>query len=303
MHVIGLMLCVPSVFQWTCVRPMLATSLACHGALAEAAWELKDGLEHLYQILFLRSDDRNTTTVLRAYSADQGSSITHGQGFFLREALKGKKKFRAVVLAVIASERMKKSPSLPNSKRNSLTEDVLSSPSSWKISVESSPKQRRFSQTESPTPPVINTAPFLTVLGIHHALGLFMVLPMNLFYPQNPYYHELVFLLLFAAASGLGVQQFSFTLNIKTTRGLVTMVVVSLLSWVIILWGRILRFFYIVYILQCMLYTDGARIMFVGGIIASSLMTLFNILIFMDMSGKVAKLILLLWERVVKTGR
>merc|ERR1719384_2846853 len=66
----------------------------------------------------------------------------------------------------------------------------------------------------------------LILLGVHHAMGMLLVVPMNLYFGDNVYYHELVFLLQFAAFTACALQQFGYTLDVNTTRGLITMKII-----------------------------------------------------------------------------
>lgn len=50
LHILGGCLCIPSVFKLGWISPETAVTLACHGALVEAGWELQDTILRGYQI-------------------------------------------------------------------------------------------------------------------------------------------------------------------------------------------------------------------------------------------------------------
>lgn len=64
-----------------------------------------------------------------------------------------------------------------------------------------------------------NPAALMTIMCIHHAMGLCMVIPMNMYFNNNSHYHEFVFLLQFAAFFALGLSNYGYTLDITTVSG------------------------------------------------------------------------------------
>merc|ERR1719181_857416 len=67
---------------------------------------------------------------------------------------------------------------------------------------------------------LLNPTPVLVFWAFHHTMGLSMVIPMNLVYPDLAYYHELVFLLQFASFVAMMFQHYGYTLDVKTKSGL-----------------------------------------------------------------------------------
>ena len=55
LHLIGGSLCLPSVFQMSCISPATASTMACHGAIFEASWELHDILKRIYEVFILKN--------------------------------------------------------------------------------------------------------------------------------------------------------------------------------------------------------------------------------------------------------
>merc|ERR1712187_232119 len=126
-----------------------------------------------------------------------------------------------------------------------------------------------------------------------HAMGLSMVIPMNIFYHDNQYYHEFVFLLQAAAFAAMMLQSYGYTLNVQTEEGLSRMQLTVIVSWVVILYSRLLRFAFVGYRLTQTFYADGNHKIFVVSIVALSLMGLFNLGIFLDASAKLSKFVLM----------
>lgn len=152
--------------------------------------------------------------------------------------------------------------------------------------IDTSVKFNPINHTEIP---ITNPIPLLIVLAIHHVIGQSMVIPMNIYYPDNACYHELIFLLLFAAGACLAIQNISYTLDISNLKGLILMFILSCIAWLILLYSRLFRFFYVVYKLLLIMYVDGAYGMIVGGTVGVILMSIFNILLILDSTKKVIK--------------
>merc|ERR1719443_1213451 len=111
-------------------------------------------------------------------------------------------------------------------------------------------------------------------------MGLSMVIPMNLLYHDDKDYHEFVFLLQAAAFAAMMLQSYGYTLNVKTKKGLFTMRGTIIISWVIILYSRILRFGIVGYRLTETFYMHGNQKMLVVGSVVLASMALFNLGIF-----------------------
>ncbi|CAE8700097.1 unnamed protein product [Polarella glacialis] len=192
-HSLGGALCVPALLGW--FSPEVRTALACHGALCEAGWELQDGLERAYHVLF-------------------GTE-----------------------------EKKKENPTMvPN-----------------------------------------------VIMGVHHAMGLTMVVPMNIFFPSLYWYHEGIFLLQFAAFFALLIQFYSFTLDVGTQSGLLKMQLSVVAVFSLMIYSRALRYGFVVYKVVAFLYAEGGTVMFVGSCVTALLMSLLNALLVCDSAGKLVK--------------
>lgn len=134
-----------------------------------------------------------------------------------------------------------------------------------------------------------NPPGLLVVFGVHHAMGLSMVIPMNLWYGNNAYYHELVMCLQFAAAFALLLQQYSFTLDIKSAGGLRQMNVLCVVVFCIMCYTRVYRYAIVAYGLCSDFHANGHTGMLVAGVAVVASMSLLNILFVVDATTKLAK--------------
>jgi hypothetical protein len=194
-HGVGGLLCIPSVFNlapYLGVSAGVASTLACHGALCEAGWELQDTITRLYE-----------------------------------RAKYGEKKQPLVLLIII---------------------------------------------------------------GMHHFMGMSMVIPMNLFYGSNQYYHELVFLLQFAAFVAMGLQNLGYFLDLNTPEGLRTSRYFATFVFITMLYSRLFRFWFVGYMIVTSIYADGATGMLILGCFVLTTMGLFNLLMVADAGKKFFKL-------------
>lgn len=112
---------------------------------------------------------------------------------------------------------------------------------------------------------------------------------MNLYYADNRDYHEFVFLLQVAAFVAMSLQSYGYTLNVKTKAGLFKMKVSIAVSWLTILYSRVVRFAIVGYRLANTFYVDGNLGMLYVGSFALILMALFNFMIFLDATQKLVK--------------
>jgi hypothetical protein len=127
-----------------------------------------------------------------------------------------------------------------------------------------------------------NPTSLVIVMVVHHAMGLSMVIPMNIYYRQYSYYHEIIFLLQFAAFFALMFQHYGHTLDTKTEKGLCAMKYISAVTLLVMLYSRCFRYLYIAGVFCFQLYTDGHTALLVQGSVALSLMALINIAFCVD---------------------
>lgn len=124
---------------------------------------------------------------------------------------------------------------------------------------------------------------------MHHSCAQCMVLPLNLFYPENPYYHEGIFLLQGAAIGAFGIQQYGFTLDINTAAGLRKMKMASGTCLGIMTWGRILRYGYVWWKLISQFMEDRNSLVLKLAVPSVCMLSLFNVGIMVDCIQKFLK--------------
>ena len=120
---------------------------------------------------------------------------------------------------------------------------------------------------------------------VHHAMGLSMVVPMNLALGDDRAYHEFVFLLQGAAFIALATQGYGFTLDVKTRGGLRTMKLISAFTVLVLLYSRGVR--YVVVAAQLLRAIDGP--LWYVGANAVGLMGLLNLAMTGDAAAKFVK--------------
>lgn len=133
-----------------------------------------------------------------------------------------------------------------------------------------------------------NPPPLMAIMAIHHAMGLSMCIPMNIYLRDNAYYHEFVFLLQFAACVALATQNYGFTLDVNTEKGLVQMKICTTITFVVMAWSRIVRFLMVAYQLVLALHEVGPGLLGLGSFVCL-LMGVLNVLFVGDAYGKFKK--------------
>mmetsp|Transcript_22067 Transcript_22067/g.39569 ORF Transcript_22067/g.39569 Transcript_22067/m.39569 type:complete len:314 (+) Transcript_22067:64-1005(+) len=135
----------------------------------------------------------------------------------------------------------------------------------------------------------MNPLPLLGVIAVHHAMGQAMVIPMNILYADNPDYHEFVFLMQAAAFLAMMLQSYGYTLNVQTKEGLKKMQISIIVSWLTILYSRVVRFSVVGYRLARTFHSDGNWMMFYVGSSVLVLMGCFNVMMIVDATQKLIK--------------
>jgi hypothetical protein len=138
-----------------------------------------------------------------------------------------------------------------------------------------------------------NPPPLLIIVCIHHAMGLCMTIPMNIYFYDNTSYHEFVFLLQFAGFVALALTNYGYTLDIATADGLKRMKIVVSVTWVVMTYTRVVRYCMVGYSLFQALRAPGshpAQLVYMGSFVLG-LMGIFNTLMVLDVTGKFTKFI------------
>jgi len=134
-----------------------------------------------------------------------------------------------------------------------------------------------------------NPPSLLAAVMLHHALGLCMVIPMNIAYGCHPCYHEIVFLLQGAAFFALFMQSYSFTLDVRTSAGLRQMRLSASCVFTVLCWSRLYRYWAISYQMMCTFYADGNTGIFSMASPGLVLMGIFNVALVGDAFSKCLK--------------
>ncbi len=131
----------------------------------------------------------------------------------------------------------------------------------------------------------------LTFAIFHHTCGLAMVLPMNLYYRDNPRYHELVLMLQSAGGITIALRDYGYTRDASTWQGLRELRYSVGACFAIAVWNRICRFSVLCRDVLGDFAADGEDgLMFWRvGVMAAGLMMLFNVALLGDVVQKFAK--------------
>lgn len=167
-HLIGGALCVPSVYgrdsDYFSVE--FACTLARHGALSEAAWELQDVLKRGYQVLFLDRDDVHTSPDAMAHTKlSRSTSNSFKMAKQLGVLFSAKRKFKGAVNAVIMTKRLQK---IVGTKKDENSSEV-----DGKLDLATGEKGGSVDE------PRVNPVPLLIILAIHHSIGQLMIVPVS----------------------------------------------------------------------------------------------------------------------------
>jgi len=137
-----------------------------------------------------------------------------------------------------------------------------------------------FKETFSPT--------LLAIMTCHHLMGT-MVIPMNLYYPNERYYGMMVFSLQLTAGVSYLCSQYAYTLDVTQHKDLLQMRFLNIVSWLGIAISRGPVFYIVAYKLLAVFYADSAMVFFTVGIAVVLAMSAFNLIIFADATARMAK--------------
>lgn len=136
-----------------------------------------------------------------------------------------------------------------------------------------------------------NPTGLLVMLTVHHAMGLGLAVPANLYLGESPDLHELAMLLQAAAASAVLMQNYGYTLDVGTPGGLRRMKVSVVAVWLIVLYSRVLRFAYLVARLLATAVVQEMHGLAAVGALVALLMCYVNLLFLLDSTSKVRKFV------------
>ena len=128
---------------------------------------------------------------------------------------------------------------------------------------------------------------------LHHPMSLCILFAMNANYVWLPAYHRIVFSLLFAAAICVGLGQYKMTLDIKTRGGLLQFKICVIIPFFVMLWARGYVWATEVYSALKTFHDAGDDAFFYGAMPLSLLMTLFNVVLIVDVTQSFVKYVIL----------
>lgn len=132
----------------------------------------------------------------------------------------------------------------------------------------------------------------LMSMAMHHTAALCMVLPLNVYYQDNQYYQESVFLLQGAAAIAYLCQQYGFTRNAAIRGEMMQLKALVTCTFMTMMWSRGFRGLYVWYMLLCTFLADGRTTIFKVALVPMVLMSVFNVMLIRDAVQKFHKLVL-----------
>eukprot|EP00640_Fibrocapsa_japonica_P002401 CAMPEP_0113944458 /NCGR_PEP_ID=MMETSP1339-20121228/34436_1 /TAXON_ID=94617 /ORGANISM="Fibrocapsa japonica" /LENGTH=281 /DNA_ID=CAMNT_0000949671 /DNA_START=237 /DNA_END=1082 /DNA_ORIENTATION=+ /assembly_acc=CAM_ASM_000762 len=136
-----------------------------------------------------------------------------------------------------------------------------------------------------------NPRALLIFMALHHSMGLMLVMPMNILYGELHAYHELVFLLQSAAAVGLLSQQWGYTLDMSSSMGLWKAKCLFMLTWVVMVYGRLLRYAFVCMRIIFHISVNGQPVLFGFAVVVTVMMSLVNMVFIGDITEKVCKFV------------
>lgn len=135
----------------------------------------------------------------------------------------------------------------------------------------------------------LQPASLMTIIVLHHFLGMSMVVPMNLFFGAHPLYIETVFNLQLAAGIGLSCQQFGFMLDITKEGELLAMRFLAVMTFVSMWWMRGIRYCWVWIMFGLHFYALENWAMVAAVLVAGGSMFLMNALFCLDSTAKLKK--------------
>ena len=124
-------------------------------------------------------------------------------------------------------------------------------------------------------------------------MSLCILFAMNANYVWLPAYHRIVFSLLLAAAICVGLGQYKMTLDIKTRAGLLQFKVCVIIPFFVMLWARGYVWATEAYSALKFFHDAGDDAFFYGALPLSLLMTLFNLVLIVDVTQSFVKYVIL----------
>lgn len=130
---------------------------------------------------------------------------------------------------------------------------------------------------------------FIVMCCLHHPLAMTLVIPMNLKYSSLPDYHKIACSLLLAAGVCFLAGQYKFTLNMKDRFEFIQIKTITLVQCITIWYTRGFVWFTSFYSAMSHFRAEGDTTFCIGGCIAGTLMSLFNLVLLSDVTMTTVK--------------
>ena len=139
----------------------------------------------------------------------------------------------------------------------------------------------------------LNPPSLMLTLLAHHSASCTAVIPMNIFYPNNQYWHEGFCIVQLGSFILLFLQQYGYTLDVQTKDGLSKMKIAISISFFTCLWTRVIRYTWILKLLFDGFSEDGnfGWRMIQIGCVPSLLLSIFNLVVMKDAWQKFVKFV------------
>ena len=137
----------------------------------------------------------------------------------------------------------------------------------------------------------LNPPALMLPLIAHHSAACMAVIPMNITYPDNTYWHEIFCIIQLGSFVLMFLQQYGYTLNVQTKDGLAKMKIAISISFLTCLWTRVIRYTSLLKILFDTFADDSNWGLIKYGAVPSVLLSLFNIALMTDTWQKFTKFV------------
>ena len=134
-----------------------------------------------------------------------------------------------------------------------------------------------------------NPPTVILVAVIHHSLSICLAIPMNIYYPDNIYYHAFICLMQLSVFVTFCCQQYGFTLNVKTSSGLIKMKIVTLTALFVIIGTRFIGYIWLLVILFMTICRDENWLVLKLTIVPIIMFSLFNVIMIRAVTIKLVK--------------
>eukprot|EP00929_Paragymnodinium_shiwhaense_P016880 TRINITY_DN12556_c0_g2_i1.p1 TRINITY_DN12556_c0_g2~~TRINITY_DN12556_c0_g2_i1.p1 ORF type:complete len:314 (+),score=53.14 TRINITY_DN12556_c0_g2_i1:201-1142(+) len=131
-----------------------------------------------------------------------------------------------------------------------------------------------------------NPPSFLLAFALHHTCAMCLVLPLNIYHPDNTYYHEGIMLLQLAAFLAVVSLYYGWSLDVTSIQDLRRMRLSVCVMCAVLLWSRLVRYSYVWYVLLSTFSAEGNQFLLQLATPSIICMSLFNVAVIQDAVSK-----------------